>query len=124
MVVGIIAQLVSAFLFSIMLVIVLQRGAPQIRKNKSMFYVSAAMVLSTVMMILRGFYRSVELVQGWTGYLITHQRYVIGLDAVPMLIAMGVLAIFNPGSLFEKEKARLAKNEGEEKSPEGTEQSG
>ncbi|MCJ1261606.1 hypothetical protein MMC22_001472 [Lobaria immixta] len=124
MVVGIIAQLVSAFLFSIMLVIVLQRGAPQIRKNKSMFYVSAAMVLSTVMMILRGFYRSVELVQGWTGYLITHQRYVIGLDAVPMLIAMGVLAIFNPGSLFEKEKARLSKNEGEEKSPEGTEQSG
>lgn len=121
MVVGIIAQLLSTFLFSIILAIMLQRGAPQIRKNRSMFYVSAAIVLSTVMMTLRGFYRSVELVQGWTGYLITHQGYMIGLDAVPMLIAMGALAIFNPGSLFQEEKTRIAD---EEKSREGMEQAG
>ena len=121
MVVAIIAQLVSAFLLNIMLAIVLLRGAPQIRKNKSMIYVSAAMVLSTVMMILRGFYRSVELAQGWTGYLITHQRYIIGLDAVPMLIAMGALAIWNPGSLFQEEETRIAN---EEKSLERMERSG
>lgn len=120
MVVGIIAQLVSAFLLSTMLAIVLRRGAPQIRKNESMISVSAAMALSTVMMILRGFYRSVELAQGWTGYLVTHQGYLIGLDAVPMLIAMGALAICNPGSLFQKE-TRIAD---EEKSPERMERSG
>ena len=38
------------------------------------------------MMNLRGFYRSVELIQGWRGYLITHESYVIGLDAVPMVL--------------------------------------
>jgi predicted transcriptional regulator of viral defense system len=54
------------------------------------------------MMILRGFYRSVELAQGWTGYLITHEAYIIGLDAVPMVIAMGTLAVLSPGSLLVK----------------------
>ena len=56
------------------------------------------------MMVLRGVYRSIELVQGWRGYLITHEGYVIGLDAVPMMIAMGVLANFNPGWLLSKQK--------------------
>lgn len=41
------------------------------------------------MMNLRGFYRSVELVQGWRGYLISHESYVIGLDAVPMVLVSG-----------------------------------
>ncbi len=104
MVVGIIAQLVSACFFSIILGIVLTRGWPQIRKSTPMRLVSAAIVLSTTMMVLRGVYRSIELVQGWRGYLITHERYVIALDAIPMMIAMGVLAILNPGWLLSKQK--------------------
>jgi hypothetical protein len=60
----------------------------------------SATVVSTVMMVLRGFYRSVELCQGWRGYLITNQGFVVGLDAVPMVVAMGGLAILNPGVLL------------------------
>ncbi len=56
------------------------------------------------MMVLRGVYRSIELVQGGRGYLIIHEGYVLGLDAVPMMIAMGVLANFNPGWLLSKQK--------------------
>lgn len=35
-----------------------------------------------------------------------------------MLIAMGALAIINPGSLFEKEKTEIANSKDEAKSPE------
>ena len=56
--------------------------------------------LATAMMIVRGAYRSVELVQGWTGYLISRQGYLIGFDAGTMVVAMGCLAVWNPARLF------------------------
>ncbi|KAL8291318.1 hypothetical protein RQP46_002296 [Phenoliferia psychrophenolica] len=37
--------------------------------------------------LVRCIYRTVELSQGWTGYLITHQAYFIGLDSIPMVDA-------------------------------------
>ena len=115
MVAGIISQLVCGCVFAIILGIVILRGAPQIEKNRPVLLVVVATVLSTAMMVLRGVYRSIELSQGWTGFLITHQGYVIGLDAVPMVLAMGGLAIFNPGMLFARQKASIGEGE-EEKS--------
>ncbi|KAL9110346.1 MAG: hypothetical protein Q9227_005077 [Pyrenula ochraceoflavens] len=108
MTVGIIAQLVSTFLFSILLVIVCYRGLPQLRKNKPLGYIAAATILATIMMIIRGIYRSIELTQGWTGYLITHQLYTIGLDAIPMVFAMGVYVFLNPAILFQVHKKMTA----------------
>jgi hypothetical protein len=102
MVVGIIAQLSSGMVFAGFLCIVLPRGASQIKANRSLLLACTAIVISTTMMNLRGFYRSIELCQGWNGPLITQQSYVIGLDATPMLIAMGVLAVLNPCVLLRR----------------------
>jgi hypothetical protein len=102
MVVGIIAQLVSGMIFACILCIVFPRGASQIKANRSLLLACTAVVISTTMMNLRGFYRSIELCQGWRGPLITKQGYVIGLDAAPMLIAMGVLAVLNPCVLLRR----------------------
>jgi len=99
---SIIAQLVCGCVFFLLLVWVLWRGRHLIAANRLAFLVSISITISTLMMILRGFYRSIELAQGWTGYLITHERYIIGLDAVPMVIAMGTLAILSPGPLLAK----------------------
>ena len=110
MVVGIIAQLVLTCLFSIILTIVFVRGAPQIRANKPLLYVSAATALSAAMMVTRGVYRSIELSQGWRGFLILNEGYLIALDAVPMLIAMGIFNVFNPAALFNKQKALTEKD--------------
>ncbi|KAI9811983.1 MAG: hypothetical protein M1827_004875 [Pycnora praestabilis] len=110
MVVGIIAQLICAVLFSIVLAIVVSRGASQIMQNRPIQLVALATIISTTMMITRGVYRSIELVQGWEGFLITHEGYVIGLDAVPMVIAMGGLALFNPSALFSKQRTLMARN--------------
>ncbi|KAH0381029.1 RTA1-domain-containing protein, partial [Aureobasidium melanogenum] len=102
MVIGIIAQLVSGMVFAGFLYIVFPRGAPQIKASRPFLLACTAIVISTTMMNLRGFYRSIELCQGWTGPLITHQGYVIGLDAAPMLVAMGVLAVLNPSVLLRR----------------------
>ncbi|CAD0086263.1 unnamed protein product [Aureobasidium vineae] len=113
MVVGIIAQLVSGMVFAGFLCIVFPRGASKIKANRSLLLACVAIVISTTMMNLRGFYRSIELCQGWRGPLITKQGYVIGLDAAPMLIAMGVLAVLNPSVLLRRaEKAQIVEESG------------
>lgn len=60
MVVGIITQLVAAVIFSFLLGIVIYRGASELRTNLPLFYVAAATVFSTAMMIMRNVYRSIE----------------------------------------------------------------
>ena len=47
-------------------------------------------------------YRSVELLQGWTGYLITHEGYFIALDGALMVLAVGVFNFAHPGWLLGK----------------------
>lgn len=118
MVAGIVAQLGCGIVFLAITAAVLWRGRQQL-ENRTLRLVSLATIVSTLMMILRGFYRSIELWQVWTGYLMTHERFIIALDATPMVIAMGILAILNPGFLLRKfdeqvpvaEKVHDAKND-------------
>ena len=58
-------------------------------------------MVSSVMIIIRGVYRSAELSQGWSGYIITSQRF-IGLDCVPMFIAVAVFNVIHPMFLLPK----------------------
>lgn len=107
MVAGIIAQLVLTCLFSVILSIVVWRGAPQIRKNRPILRVVGVTVLAAAMMIIRGVYRSIELAEGWRGELITVEVYVVVLDAVPMIIAMGAFVFTPPAKLLRDQGARM-----------------
>lgn len=107
MVAGIIAQLVLTSAFSVILSIVVWRGVPQIRRNKPMMKVVCVTILSAAMMIMRGVYRSIELSEGWRGKLITVEIYVVLLDAVPMIIAMGAFVFTPPAKLLRDQGARL-----------------
>lgn len=111
MVAGIIAQLVLASVFSVILVIVVWRGAPQIHKNKPMLRVVGVTILAAAMMIMRGVYRSIELAEGWRGKLITVEVYVVVLDAVPMIIAMGAF-VFTPPAKLLRDQGALMKIDG------------
>ncbi|PWY84597.1 RTA1-domain-containing protein [Aspergillus sclerotioniger CBS 115572] len=61
-----------------------------------------AMIFSVVCIYIRSIYRTIELSQGWTGFLITHERYFIVLDGVMMVLAVGIFNIFHPGWLLPK----------------------
>lgn len=55
-----------------------------------------AVCVSLGMIFIRSIYRTVELAQGWEGYLITHEGYFIGLDACLMIIAVGIFNFLDP----------------------------
>ncbi|PLB53454.1 putative sphingoid long-chain base transporter RSB1 [Aspergillus steynii IBT 23096] len=104
MVVGIIAQLSAAVLFSLLVAFVMYRGGKELRANRPLFYMTTATVFATMMMIMRNVYRAIELTEGWRGYLITREKYVLALDAMPMVLAMGIYVVFNPGAQFETQE--------------------
>lgn len=62
----------------------------------------AAMIFSVLCVYVRSIYRTIELAQGWDGYLITTQRYFIALDGAMMVAAVAVFNVFHPGWLLPK----------------------
>ncbi|MCJ1367956.1 hypothetical protein MMC16_007094 [Acarospora aff. strigata] len=107
MVVGIVIQLVSTCVFSVLLNLALYRGFDTIQKNKHLMILSGATLLAVACMIIRGVYRSIELLQGWRGALITSEKYTIALEGSMMILALVIFNVFNPGALFAKAKATL-----------------
>ncbi|GAT26796.1 RTA1 domain protein [Aspergillus luchuensis] len=65
-----------------------------------------AMIFSVICIYIRSIYRTIELSQGWSGYLITHERYFIVLDGIMMVLAVGVFNIFHPGWLLPKNEVK------------------
>ncbi|OCF32275.1 hypothetical protein I316_05943 [Kwoniella heveanensis BCC8398] len=62
----------------------------------------AGVAFASAMIFVRGIYRSIELAQGWTGYLITHEPYFIYLDGLPMVLCLAAFAISHPGWLLPR----------------------
>lgn len=58
--------------------------------------VMTAMCLSTLMILIRNSYRVVELSYGWNSYLMRTEGFLIGLDMVPMAVAVGAFILFSP----------------------------
>lgn len=107
MVAGIIFQLVSITVFVLCAVDFLRRVLRQ-RLLKSVqgsvTPLLLAMLFSIVLIYIRSIYRVIELVQGWTGYLITHEAYFIALDGSMMVPAVGIFNIIHPDWFMPKQK--------------------
>jgi hypothetical protein len=61
------------------------------------------MSIITLMIFIRCIYRTVELLAGWSGYIITHEVYFACLDGLPMVIAFIAFNIFYPGHYIKNE---------------------
>ncbi|KAL2836306.1 RTA1 like protein-domain-containing protein [Aspergillus pseudoustus] len=59
-----------------------------------------AMIFSVICIYIRSIYRTIELLQGWDGYLITTERFFCALDGAMMVLAVAVFNIFHPGWLL------------------------
>lgn len=108
MVVGIVTQLVSTCVFGVLLSFVFFRGWAAIRAERRLTLVAVATMGSVACMIVRGVYRSIELLQGWRGELITDEKYVVALEGSMMFIAVAVFNIFSPGVLLDGTRACMA----------------
>jgi len=58
------------------------------------------LTLTTVLVYVRSIYRTIELLDGWGGPIITNQTLFDCLDGVPIFLAMVTLNVFHPGRLI------------------------
>lgn len=59
------------------------------------------LTLSVIFVYIRCIYRVCELLEGWRGNLITHEKYFIALDGVMMSLANVIFLPFFPGFVFD-----------------------
>ncbi|KAL8692936.1 MAG: hypothetical protein Q9218_002138 [Villophora microphyllina] len=95
MMAGIIIQLVSMCVFAILFLWVIWR-ARAVPRDSKITLLLVATSFSTACIIIRNFYRAVELSQGWKGYLITHEIYFCILDGMLMVLAPVAFNIVHP----------------------------
>ncbi|KAL8830686.1 MAG: hypothetical protein Q9191_001291 [Dirinaria sp. TL-2023a] len=95
MMAGIIIQLVSMSVFAILFLWVIwsARAVPKDSKTQLLLVTTS---VSAACIIIRNFYRAIELSQGWKGYLITHEVYFCVLDGALMVIAAVVFNLVHP----------------------------
>lgn len=97
---GLVLQLASFALFTVMVIIFIYRVWRYDRHGiwaqpgwKSLY---AALGWTCVMFLIRSVFRTVELSEGYTGYLSTHEIYYICLDALPLWLGIIVYVYYWP----------------------------
>ncbi|WWC69049.1 uncharacterized protein I206_102985 [Kwoniella pini CBS 10737] len=80
------------------------RGMNRTSEIKNGEKLLAGVAFASAMIFVRGIYRSIELAQGWSGYLITHEVYFIYLDGLPMVLCLAAFAVAHPGWLLPRRK--------------------
>jgi len=83
----------------------------KLRASKRFQGFLAALTFATLCIFTRSVYRVAELSEGWTGHLISTQRYFIGLEGA--IVAAGVLSLnaFHPGFCFREGYEKKEKTE-------------
>ncbi|KAG8715491.1 hypothetical protein FRC11_003797 [Ceratobasidium sp. 423] len=75
------------------------RSKPQLDTRITLMIVGLS--ISTLFIYIRSIYRTIELLDGWTGPIITNQLYFDVLDGMPIVVAMYAINIFHPGFLLD-----------------------
>ncbi|KAH6603732.1 hypothetical protein Trco_008507 [Trichoderma cornu-damae] len=102
MVAGIAFQLFTMSVFALFFIDFLRRASHLVIK-RPIKLILVPLCVAFFMIYIRSIYRTIELAEGWTGFLITHEGYFIGLDAALMVVAVTVFLIFDPAVLLREE---------------------
>ncbi|KAJ5130498.1 uncharacterized protein N7515_006537 [Penicillium bovifimosum] len=100
MVAGIVFQLFSITIFVACAIDFVRRTMRRRLLVGATIPLFGAMILSIICIYVRSIYRTIELSQGWEGYLITHEAYFIALDGAMMVVSVGVFNVLHPGWLL------------------------
>ena len=100
MVAGILFQLAAIVVFSTLFIWVILQGLKsrgEVLKELKVRLVIGATCISVLVLVIRAIYRTIELLQGWEGYLITTEAYFLALDGAMMVICVAVFNFARPG---------------------------
>ncbi|WVQ75248.1 hypothetical protein IAR50_004860 [Cryptococcus sp. DSM 104548] len=82
-------------------------AAKRAKMVRGWWFVMLGVGICSICIIVRGIYRTVELLQGWDGYLISHEVYQDVLDGIPMSIAIISINVFHPTFWLSKRRGWL-----------------
>lgn len=82
----------------------------RIRAGKLFNFFPLALTFAVLLIYIRSVFRVVELVEGYTGYLIRHEIYLLTLDALMITIMGFVFMPFHPVWIYGKEVTITAKS--------------
>ncbi|KIW00636.1 uncharacterized protein PV09_07830 [Verruconis gallopava] len=77
--------------------------AAGLRESKRIKWLISSLTISGILIFFRSIYRVLELSEGWKGFLMSSEKYVVGLETIPVIIAGGLLAVLHPGFCFQGE---------------------
>lgn len=63
-------------------------------------------ICSSFCIIVRGVIRTVELSEGWKGYVFTHETFTIFLDGLPILLSMFIFNAVHPGYTLDGDEPK------------------
>ncbi|KAI9848235.1 MAG: hypothetical protein M1838_000624 [Thelocarpon superellum] len=107
MVAGIVFQMASITVFLYFFVTFCLRAQMSTQPSK-LKVLLVACCFSVTAIYIRSIYRTIELAQGWSGYLITHESYFIGLDGAMMIFAVTIFNVVHPGWFLSEPGAQHA----------------
>jgi hypothetical protein len=107
---GILFQLITMLSFSVCGIsfLVHSRNAPQPKKE---IIVTYGAIIAFICVFIRNCYRTVAFLQGWTGFLSSHEVYFIALDGCMILIASIALNISDPAALLRDDDKHVKNGE-------------
>ena len=105
---GIIFQFSNTICFTVLILITVVRLRKHTLRLPALagWSTLSAMCIATLMLLIRNGYRIVELSEGWYGYIMRSERYLIALDMVPMSVAIFFLVVFAPQMFLSPRKSR------------------
>jgi len=111
--IGIIAQFAS-YVFFLMLSLLLVRSLKELgSKNYAKQRISQLLLVlcfSSFWIIIRCVYRTVELAQGFNGYLSQNEAWLFGLDSAPLLLSIGIYIFAWPSAFVELKDSTFPKS--------------
>ena len=110
---GIILQLVFMCVFVALWVYVVFR-ARKAPSWLSLRPVILSISLASALIVTRNFYRAIELSQGWTGYLMTHEVFFCVLDGALMATCSITLSLIHPAFHLPKNPEDVHRRENTE----------
>jgi len=78
-------------------------AAKKLRHSKRFRFLLFSLTASAVLIFMRSVYRVAEISEGWKGPLMTTEKFVIILEAVPVAISGLLLSVFHPANCFKDE---------------------
>ncbi|KAI5964854.1 uncharacterized protein KGF55_001925 [Candida pseudojiufengensis] len=74
-----------------------------LRNRKYFNYLLLMILISSLCIYIRCIYRVIELVEGWRGFLITHEPFLLTLDALMVFLGCAIFVPFHPKLIMGNE---------------------